>query len=61
MRSGGLIIVDNVLWGGKVIDTAHNDIDTVGVRSLNEKLKHDKRVEISMLALGDGVTLARKI
>lgn len=61
VRSGGLIIIDNVLWGGKVIDSTHTDIDTEGVRDLNKKLKDDTRVDISMLALGDGVILARKI
>lgn len=61
LRSGGLIIIDNVLWGGKVINTKYNDIDTQGVRELNKKLKNDKRVDISMIAIGDGVTLVRKI
>ncbi|HQS83890.1 MAG: SAM-dependent methyltransferase [Alphaproteobacteria bacterium 16-39-46] len=61
LRSGGLVIIDNVLWAGKVINSDYDDIDTEGVRKLNERLKNDKRVDISMLALGDGVTLARKI
>ena len=60
LRSGGLIILDNVLWQGKVVDHSFDDIDTECIRTLNAKLKDDQRVDISMLALGDGVTLIRK-
>lgn len=60
LRPGGLIIVDNVLWAGKVIDSSYTDIDTEGIRRLNEKLKNDHRIDVSMLAIGDGVILARK-
>jgi predicted O-methyltransferase YrrM len=60
VRQGGIIAIDNVLWSGKVADPAENDESTCCIRSLNEKLLKDNRVTISMLAVGDGLTLARK-
>lgn len=60
LRSGGLIAIDNVLWHGKVIDPSVTDADTTAIRRLNEKLHGDNRVDLSMLPVGDGVTLARK-
>ena len=60
MRPGGLIAIDNVLWEGKVADPAVQDDDTRAIRALNDKLKDDDRVTISMLPVGDGLTLARK-
>ncbi len=60
LRPGGLIILDNVLWQGKVVDHSFDDVDTKSIRTLNAQLKDDSRVDISMLALGDGVTLIRK-
>lgn len=60
LRPGGLIILDNMLWGGRVADTTATDADTVAIRTLNEKLKSDNRVDISLLPLADGITLARK-
>ena len=60
LRSGGLAAYDNVLWGGAVIDEATTDPDTKGVRRLNERLANDERVDISMIPVGDGLTLARK-
>jgi len=60
IRSGGLIAIDNVLWHGQVIDPSVNDEDTIAIRRLNEKLNCDSRVDLSMLPIGDGVTLARK-
>jgi len=60
LRPGGLIAVDNVLWDGKVIDPAVNDVDTSAVRAFNESLHHDERVWISMLPIRDGLTLACK-
>ena len=59
IRPGGLIAIDNVLWYGRVIDTRENDIDTVAIRAFNAKLRADSRVDICMLPVGDGVTLAR--
>lgn len=60
LRPGGLILVDNVLWSGDVADPAKSDADTLALRALNAKLAKDARVELSMLPLGDGLTLALK-
>ena len=60
LRPGGLIMIDNVLWSGRVADPAENDPDTAAIRALNEKLHADSRVTLSMLSIGDGVTLALK-
>ena len=59
VRPGGLIVVDNVLWSGKVADPDANDPDTVALRALNQKIYLDNRVDITTLALADGITLAR--
>lgn len=60
VRSGGLIVIDNVLWGGSVADPADNDADTKAIRALNAKLKADDRVDIALFAVGDGMTCALK-
>jgi len=60
LRPGGLIAIDNVLWGGSVADPAAQDADTRALRALNAKLHADERVDIVMLPVGDGLTLARK-
>jgi len=60
LRAGGLIAVDNTLWSGAVADPANNDRDTVAIRAFNEALHRDARVEISLLPIGDGLTLALK-
>ena len=60
VRSGGLIAVDNVLWSGKVADSAINDNRTNKIRALNKKLHQDDRVTLSMVPIGDGLTLALK-
>jgi predicted O-methyltransferase YrrM len=60
LRPGGLIMVDNVLWSGRVADDADQDPNTVAIRAFNRKLHADSRVALSMLPLGDGVTLALK-
>ena len=60
VRSGGLILVDNVLWGGSVADPADNDTDTKAIRALNAKLKADDRVDLALFAVGDGMTCALK-
>jgi predicted O-methyltransferase YrrM len=60
LRPGGLITIDNVLWSGAVADGRKRDADTLALRALNEKLKTDKRISLSMLPIGDGLTLARK-
>jgi len=60
VRSGGLIAVDNVLWSGKVADLSNQDSATLSIRSLNEKVLRDERVSLTMLPIGDGMTLVRK-
>lgn len=61
VRSGGLIIIDNVLWSGKVTEIAKkNDDETVLLQQLNTQLKNDKRVEIILLPIRDGLSLVRK-
>jgi predicted O-methyltransferase YrrM len=59
VRQGGLIAIDNVLWSGAVADPRKRDADTEALRALNLKLRDDQRVDISMLPIGDGLTLAR--
>jgi len=60
LRPGGLILVDNVLWSGAVIDKNDKSEDTTAIRAFNEMLRKDERVDLSMLPVGDGLTLARK-
>ena len=60
-RVGGLIMIDNVLWDGAVADHSKTDADTAALRALNSKIKNDGRVHLSMVPIGDGMTLARKL
>ncbi len=60
LRPGGLIVVDNVLWYGRVIDASFDDPDTRAIREFNRQIRDDGRVWLSMLALRDGLTLACK-
>jgi predicted O-methyltransferase YrrM len=60
VRPGGLIVVDNTLWSGDVADPANRDPDTVALREFNDVLLADQRIELSLLPLGDGLTLARR-
>ena len=60
VRAGGLIGIDNVLWHSKVIDPSVNDADTIAIRDLNQKIHGDERVSLSLVPIGDGLTLARK-
>ena len=60
IRSGGLIAIDNVLWSGRVIDDHCGDPNTEAIREFNKKLYQDERVSISMVPIGDGLTLACK-
>jgi predicted O-methyltransferase YrrM len=60
LRQGGLIVIDNVLWSGTVADPKRNDADTAALRALNRKLHGDERIDLSLLPLADGITLARK-
>ncbi|HVN63474.1 MAG TPA: class I SAM-dependent methyltransferase [Candidatus Binataceae bacterium] len=60
MRPGGLIVVDNVMWNGMVADPAAKDENTMAIREFNDRIAHDSRVEAVMLAIADGLTIARK-
>ena len=58
VRKGGVIAIDNVLWSGAVANSEVNDVDTVAIRELNDFLVQDERVSLSMIPVGDGLTLA---
>jgi caffeoyl-CoA O-methyltransferase len=60
LRPGGLLIADNVLWSGRVVDPDATDGDTEAIRRFNDHVAADERCERVMLAVGDGVTLCRK-
>jgi len=60
VRPGGLIVVDNTLWGGEVANPRNRDEDTVALREFNDVLLADPRIDLSLLPLGDGLTLARR-
>ena len=60
LRPGGVVAVDNVLWSGRVLDNADKSDDTQAIRDFNKALRQDERVDLSMLPVGDGLTLARK-
>ncbi len=60
IRPGGLIAIDNVLWSGRVADPSNSDQRTIAIREFNEKLHQDSRVQISLVPLADGLTLALK-
>ncbi len=60
LRPGGVIAVDNALWGGSVANSAKNSEDTQAIRALNEKISRDPRVEAYLAPVGDGVHLAWK-
>lgn len=61
LRPGGILAIDNTLWEGKVANPEINDPDTAAIRALNEKIISDNRVFASMLPVGDGLTLVRKL
>ncbi len=60
LRPGGLVCIDNTLWGGKVVDPDPDDANARYIRALNDKLHHDDRIDLSLLPLADGLTLALK-
>lgn len=60
LRPGGLIALDNTLWSGAVANPDASEPNTVALRALNDKLHRDERVDLSLLPVGDGLTLARK-
>lgn len=60
IRPGGLIVLDNMLWSGRVADPSQNDESTVALRALNEKIARDSRVRSCLMSVGDGLMLAFK-
>lgn len=60
IRPGGLVAIDNVLWGGSVANSQVQDTSTQAIRAFNEKLHHDERVSLSLVPIADGLTLALK-
>ena len=60
LPSNGIIIIDNMLWGGNVADLSNNDTQTETIKSLNEKIKKDERVDFSLLPIADGLSFIRK-
>ena len=60
LRPGGVVLIDNVLWGGRVVDAENDEASTVAVRALNEAIAADERVDVVMIPVGDGLTMARK-
>jgi caffeoyl-CoA O-methyltransferase len=60
LRRNGLILVDNTLWSGAVLDDAADDENTVALRAFNDLVAADDRVDVALLTLGDGLTLIRK-
>ncbi|HET6638515.1 MAG TPA: class I SAM-dependent methyltransferase [Gemmatimonadota bacterium] len=59
VRRGGLIAVDNVLWDGRVADPANEEESTQAIRAFNARVRDDDRVDLSLVPVGDGLTLAR--
>ena len=60
VRRGGVIAIDNTLWGGSVADSRHKDADTQAIRAFNRRVYRDRRVDVALLPIGDGLTLACK-
>ncbi len=60
VRPGGLILADNTLWNGNVADPAVDDEDTQAIRAFNAHVHRDDRVDLSLVPIGDGLTLLRK-
>ena len=60
LRPGGLVAVDNTLWDGRVAEEGNDEPDTLAIRAFNERLRDDGRVDLSLVPIGDGLTLARK-
>lgn len=60
VRPGGLVVVDNTLFFGRVVEPAAGDADTAGVREVNARIRDDRRVDVSMLPMADGITLVRR-
>lgn len=61
LRPGGLLLFDNTLWSGRVLEATPQSDDTRAIQALNRQLHDDPRIELSLLPLGDGLTLCRKL
>ncbi|WP_334141752.1 O-methyltransferase [Rhabdothermincola sp.] len=61
LRMGGLLVADNVLWFGRVVDPAATDPDTRAIRRFNDHVRDDPRTAAVMLPVGDGLTIARRV
>jgi len=59
-RPNGLVLIDNVIWGGRVIDSKDQSADTRAIREFNDFLVTDKRVDVVMIPFSDGLTICRK-
>ncbi|MBP8203061.1 MAG: O-methyltransferase [Pseudomonas sp.] len=60
VRQGGLILFDNTLWSGRVLESSGQSADTLSIQALNMALRDDPRIDLSLLPLGDGLSLCRK-
>lgn len=60
LRPGGLVMIDNTLWDGKVLDTDSDEEDTKAIRAFNEYLRDREEIDVSLVPVGDGLTLVRK-
>ncbi|GLK89824.1 class I SAM-dependent methyltransferase [Pseudomonas turukhanskensis] len=60
VRQGGVILFDNTLWSGRVLEQSPDTADTRAIQALNRRLKTDQRIDLSLLPIGDGLTLCRK-
>jgi caffeoyl-CoA O-methyltransferase len=61
LKPKGLLLIDNIFWGGSVADEKVQDIDTKAIRALNLKIMSDKRVNATMLTIGDGLMMVQKV
>ena len=61
LKPKGLLMIDNIFWGGAVVDKNIQDTDTKAIRALNNKIKTDKRVKATMLTIGDGLMMVQKV
>ena len=61
LKIGGIVMLDNVFWGGSVCDENDQSEDTVAIRALNKKIHSDNRVELAIIHIGDGLTIAKKL
>lgn len=60
VKPGGVIVIDNVLWYGRVADDEEQDKTTIALRDLNNKLLMDGRIDFSLIPVGDGMAMCRK-